>query len=416
MHFRSEAVKLAVVDLQTAMQVEQKNERKKLLDEQQAFLDQSRTAVQTATSAGDLDVLLQALQENRTRTNNLSQQDPALRALFAQVEQSGQFLIQWQNYLSAQASGNLRQAQENLRALSNSNVFSLIPRSEILKRLSDLENAPLTKNASTQGSTVDAVDAILAKTDSLESISDALRELRAIQGNRDRYDRAEIANSLVQALTPIDRTYQDFKAGLTTNIDVAQSYSGTEIGAATVAKLRRDLLLLVLPRFVGASEAIRPNPDETVSDFLRRLAADAKDRGDFSVGIRVKEALRIMDRGQTFSNADQVGLLALVAGQNQEAAGQFMLAVISYQNALKSGSDLVPANLIGDRLAAIQSAHPKDYEAGMELFLAPPTFRHDPSPRFLPPGAPGFNGAPPAAPALLIPPAPTGSPSPSPKK
>ncbi|HVJ45101.1 MAG TPA: hypothetical protein VM511_01870, partial [Luteolibacter sp.] len=109
--------------------------------------------------------------------------------------------------------------------------------------------------------------------------------------------------------------------------------------------------------------------DETVAAFLDRIAAEAKAREDGALGLRIKELRRILTRTYSYGTQDNRGMDAYVSGQNQETAGEMALAVISYQQALKSGSELVPAKRIGERLEAIKKSHPAEYEKGVEKFL-----------------------------------------------
>ena len=63
----------------------------------------------------------------------------------------------------------------------------------------------------------------------------------------------------------------------------------------------------------------------------------------------------------------------------REIAGQFSLAVQSYETALKSDDPAIPAKIIGDKLAAIQRDHPKEFADGMQLIVNPPAPRYVPS-------------------------------------
>ncbi len=407
--FRSEEVRSEITQVLAAIKAENIKTEKAQIDQLQEILDQARSVVKKASTPADLDAMIQALQENRGRNNSYQTTNPDLRLLSTQIEQSAQFLIQWQNYLAAKADNNSKKAKETLQTLSNSNFYGLMPRSEILALLAAPEKPDVAIKAPEKQSSADEVEMVLSATNDLESIATAIKKLRELRDPK-RYDDNGVVNSTIQALSPIDKTYQDFKAGLATNIESYQNYSNAEIGTAKIAELKRKLLLLVLPRYVGVSDGFEAKPDETVNDFLNRLATEAKERGDTSVGLRIKEVSRLLSRGSAFSNSDQTGLHALISGQNQEAAGQFMLAVVSYQNALKSGSDLVPAKLIGERLAAIQKSHPEDYQAGMDRFLSPPVTRPD-FPGHFPP-QPGQRPEPNPPPALLIPPAPTSKSSP----
>jgi hypothetical protein len=62
----------------------------------------------------------------------------------------------------------------------------------------------------------------------------------------------------------------------------------------------------------------------------------------------------------------------MLAGLNQETAGQYAPAVVSYEQALKFPNTYLPAKFIGDRLNNIQKNHPAEYADGLQLSgLAP---------------------------------------------
>lgn len=418
-YFTSEAVLNEIAILQDEIRTEREAQENIALSKIQEALDRAGKAVQESKKPADLDASITELGKFRMRGERGQTSEPVRLALY-QVEPTLQFVTQWQNYLSAVETGNSQAAQEALRSLSNSNGLSLIPRSEILKLLALSKPGKPGQDDPEQSSPMDAVEKILSETKSLADMEATLKKLRKLQESRGNSNRMDIINPLIQSLQPIDKNYQDFKAGLAVNLESPQNYSGgTEIGNTVVPRLKAELMLLMLPRYVGAPEGTRAQPGEDVLQFLDRLSNEAKSRGDVGVAIRAREARRLLQRGSAMSSNDTAALSALVSGQNQEAAGQYMLAVVSYQTSLKSGSDLIPAKIIGERLAAIQAAHPKDFDDGMERFLnPPPVSRYE--------GMPGVPGRPygmqdPRAdqqprPALLIPPAPVGSPTAKPVK
>ena len=418
-YFTSEAVLNEIAILQDEIRTEREAQEKTTLSNVQEALGRAGKAVLDSKKPADLDKSITELGKFRLRGER-GQSSEAVRTAFNQVEPTLQFVTQWQNYLSAVETGNSQAAQEALRSLSNSNGLSLIPRSEILKLLALSKPDKSGQDAPEQSLPVEAVEKILSETKTLADMEATLKKLRKLQESRTGSNRMDFINSLIQSLQPIDKNYQDFKAGLAVNLESSQSNSGgTELGNAVIPRLKAELMLLMLPRYVGAAEGTRAQPGEDVLQFLDRLSNEAKSRGDVGVAIRAREARRLLQRGSAISASDTAALSALISGQNQEAAGQYMLAVISYQTSLKSGSDLVPAKIIGERLAEIQSAQPKDFEAGMERFLSPP-----PVSRYE--GGPGMQGRPygmpdPRAdqqprPALLIPPAPVTSPTAKPVK
>ena len=415
-YFTSEAVLNEIAILQEEIRTEREAQEKATLANVQEALGRAGKAVVDSKKPADLDKSIAELGKLRQRGER-GQSSEAVRTALYQVEPTLQFVTQWQNYLSAVETGNSQAAQDALRSLSNSNGLSLIPRSEILKLLALAKPGKSSQDVPEQSSPVEAVEKILSETKTLADMEATLKKLRKLQEGRTGSNRTDFINPLIQSLQPIDRNYQDFKAGLAVNLESSQNYSGgTELGNAVVSRLKAELMLLMLPRYVGAPDGTRAQPGEDVLQFLDRLSNEAKGRGDTGVAIRAREARRLLQRGSAISAGDTAALSTLISGQNQEAAGQYMLAVISYQTSLKSGSELIPAKLIGERLAEIQSAHPKDFDAGMERFLnPPPVSRYEGMPG-RPYGMPDPRADQQPRPALLIPPAPVSAPTAKPEK
>lgn len=171
--------------------------------------------------------------------------------------------------------------------------------------------------------------------------------------------------------------------------------------------LRVQLALFALPRAIGASEADQPQPNETALTYMRRMIAVARERKDWPFASRVLAAAQSTQvNDPLIKTSDSTALTLFFAGLNFERGKQFSLAVNSFQMALKTGSDLIPAEDIGERLEAIKRNHAADYEAGLQLTLTPPAPQTDPygrplrDPRYpagFPGGPYGPNG--PAAPA-----------------
>jgi hypothetical protein len=85
--------------------------------------------------------------------------------------------------------------------------------------------------------------------------------------------------------------------------------------------------------------------------------------------INVKGILEPNDNGAGSYSTNPID--SLLAGLNQEAAGQYVMAVASYEGALRSTSPFVPVKFIGAHLAAIQKDHPPDYAEGLEQPAVP---------------------------------------------
>ncbi|MFL6589892.1 MAG: hypothetical protein ACJ8M4_06935, partial [Chthoniobacterales bacterium] len=135
--------------------------------------------------------------------------------------------------------------------------------------------------------------------------------------------------------------------------------------------LKLELTRLVLPRFLQVQE--KAAADELVDSYVERMMRLAFERCDPRLIQRVYHVRNAINgNGNAFQFSP--GLDALLAAKNQDDAGQFLPAVISYQRALRLGGELVPAESIGKRLAAIKAANPAEYEAGMKKFLEQTNF------------------------------------------
>jgi hypothetical protein len=192
---------------------------------------------------------------------------------------------------------------------------------------------------------------------------------------------SQLINDLRQAIGQLEKSYREYLAGLPVNIGVfSQSYDSYSraTGAAKIVQLRADLLNLVLPRYLNLPEGISAKPGESIPKFIDRLLAASKERGDVAASKRIVELEQYHLHSNRFTTTDTASLQDYSAGQNQLAASQYFLAVISLQRALGRGSDLLPVRQIGEQLASIKKDHPKEYEEGMNEFLTPRPSREYP--------------------------------------
>lgn len=102
-----------------------------------------------------------------------------------------------------------------------------------------------------------------------------------------------------------------------------------------------------------------------------RAIVDAKRREDFAALVRIHQVPQSFIRSSNFNDKAFDALKAYAAGLNQHEAGEYLLAVVSLQQALKTGSDLVPVKKAGELLETIRKDHPAEFGQGMIEFLAP---------------------------------------------
>ena len=119
------------------------------------------------------------------------------------------------------------------------------------------------------------------------------------------------------------------------------------------------------------------------SEILKRISldpfiADAVNREDWLLLKKALTAQSYLDRDSEYNVGaystvnPSTGVDSLMTALNQEAADQYALAVVSYENVLKVPNTHIPPKFIGDKLASIQKNHPKEYETGIQIVIPLP--------------------------------------------
>jgi hypothetical protein len=366
--FSSAEVSAGIEKLRAAVQIEREAREKALIEKMEALLEQTRKSVQNAHKAAELDGIIRDLSLAQEQREVVTER---MRSISAQLQSARQFVTLWQDYLDHRVSGRTAPAQQSLQNALNHTGANIVPRSEILERL-----AELNKKDEVAAPPLVRLREIMDKAKTLADLPaaiDAVRDCRD-PGSTDR--STDPAAQLYEELTRLNQCYKEFRAGLPTIVQVRPEYPTHLPEAVELAlPLKVELLRLAIPRFLRVDE--KPATDEAPDAYVERMMRLAFDRCDPRLIQRVHHVQNAING---ISNAVQLsrGLDALLAARNQEDAGQFLPAVISYQKALRFGGELVPADSIGRRLAAIKVAHPEEYEAGMKEFLEQP----DPEPPY----------------------------------
>ena len=334
-----------------------------IIGELEGTLAAAAEAVERAEEPEDLDKVIVSL--SRTRYNNddgesYSSSNPAIRNLISEMSSARQFATGWQDYLQASNSGNTAKAVQALRNLT-SQEKSLIPRSQVIARVEyEMEDG-------------DKIAKILDQVKKPDDMEEAVRKLTRLLGGRSSSSSSSEnpgGREALQTLAKLEKTYREHKAGLPVNVEVLQSTDDAGTGY-DFTRLRAALLLMVLPRALDLPEGFVPAPGEAVDAFLARTIEDAKQRNDAATALRVSAVRQSFMRSANFSDKEIEALRAYAAGLNQFAAGQHLLAVVSLQQALKTGGELIPAKKAGELLETIRKDHPVEFEQGMMEFLTP---------------------------------------------
>ena len=366
--FESEAVRAAIEKVRVALREERQAKEKAFIAETQVILERARKAVQEAQTAADLDAAVRELANIREDGNHGSDES---RRLVARVQRTRQFAIHWQDYLAQVAAGKPQLAKESLRSADNVSGADVLPRSDILARLAKFKEEEEKIRDDVQIA-FRGIPEILQKIRTLDDLNAAIYSLaeqrRLSQSDRAEYPAAVLQNELIR----ISRSYQDFRAGRPTLLSMYVGIHQTPpepdvIRMAFPVKLQ--LMRLLFPLYLRVKET--PHADESLEKYADRMMQVAFERADARMLVRVCE-MRHAVAGTFEPLIFTPAVDALLAAMNQDAAGQPLLAVISYQRALRAGGALISAEAIGSRLKAIKAAHPADYEAGVDRFIEKP--------------------------------------------
>ena len=390
---------------------------KQAADAIEATLNRATESIRSAKKPSDLDATLSELKKLRLqqRSDLVSSGE---NGGFSQIEPAIRFVTAWQDYLAQTTARDVKAAQETLGRLMQITEVNLIPRSEILERRYYVAPAPSPTAAPSAAAASKWEPKHELKTlDDLLPFMDEVTTAFNTPGVVAEAERAAV-DRFHNALVEIFTVYQEFNAGLPTKLVIADP-SKDEYGSLT-AGIRAELMKLVLPRYLGAPPNVKANVDEGVQEFLQRVLAYAVRKEDFLLAARARDTQMLLRDGKTPDWKENSEAALYVTAHNQELAGQYALAVSSYERALASGTDLIPPKVIGERLAKIKADHPQEFAEGVTAFLTPrlpvmpPGFPYGSFGPQRPSGPPGGPGPTPP-PALFVPaasPGPAGSQSP----
>jgi len=372
--FTSEPVRSAAQTLRTSLAEDDRlNAERAEVAKAEDLLKRTVETAKDAKNPADLDEVLTALQHAQHSDLSMSS-SPQTGLLYQKMHDALTFVEKWQDYLSARIGGDKAAARRILEELlKHSNDAPFVTRSQLLalqRELSDTSHNP--------------ADLVLG-IKSLEEMREVIMQLRPITtqmqmpGPGDSSHSME-AGDLLSSLSRLETPYREHLAGLPVQIEpllTADGYEGDALGK--LSELRAMLLKQVLPETLHLPKDSAPRDEETVSAFLSRVIGEAKEHDDLALAIQARNLRSSMAGGQPSARPDEVMLSAWQTGQSQEEAGQYFLAVDSYQKTLASGSDMTPAKTIGARLNAIREEHAEDYARAMERY-APSPVQEQPAP------------------------------------
>jgi len=236
-----------------------------------------------------------------------------------------------------------------------------------LNRVNQLATAGTTSNGKPGNaplSSADVAKQIAEGIKTLDEMAPALAKVEALTSDPQDYRLQRIREVLEQFVTKYDNT----KAGMPVSFPFGQPVLTADFDNP---KLYEKLLIFLFQHEFPNYRGPAPTEDETPPQFLDSVFADAEQREDWHELQQAILAHTYLGRNSLFSSGsapdDTRGFNLMLAGINQETAGQYAAAVLSYQQALSDPNTYLPSKFIGSRLDGIQKAHPDEYATGMKL-------------------------------------------------
>lgn len=344
----SEDVKKAVEGFRKTYAAERKRAEDEQIADYGALLKEAAEKMKSAEEPAALDDLVERLNQlGRSRDSERSRELQRIRSDATNVKQ---VVAAWQDYLAAKKSGGISEMSSALSNVTSymSHAPQFLPRSWLLEQRYRPQKPEELRAASLAD-----VKALIGK---LEEIRDSNRRYQMM--------------GAIAAFGALQSRYEQYLNGTSFAIRYQESQSSMDpLLAGDLTKLKADLQKLCLPKYIKAPEDLQPAADETSLQYLARISAFAAERGDFPLAGRALRATAEINEAPQ-KNVEIQCLEHCVSGKNQEEAGQYEFAVVSYQKALAGGSDVVPVKWVSGRLAEIKTKQPEMFEKGKALFAA----------------------------------------------
>ncbi|HEY3900450.1 MAG TPA: hypothetical protein VGM54_17715 [Chthoniobacter sp.] len=391
---------------------EQRKRETALIEELEHGFTSALQAALAANTAQDLDGPMASVQRLVAKAGASSSTNDRLRQLIGACPEISEFLLHLQNYLAGFGHDDLYHRQLPLLLSSSGGGSDFIPRSRFLARLAELEKRrkpaerppadgpPPSNNAPAPENVEETVAGIIRAANSLDDMDETARKLEALPLTGQAVQTVQAVNGALHDLRTLRRIYVDIKEGRATTVhlgDIIENLSSETEKA--LSHLRLKLLLFALPPALGLGDADAARPGENSVNYINRITSLARTRGDWTLLGRTMDVAQTLKIETTTDGNERTDLQSFLAGMNQERAGQYALAVGSLEAALKTGSQFIPPEVIGQHLEKIRTDHPEEYEKGVQIALTPvaPTY---PGPMFMDPRfRPGGPFAPQAGPS-----------------
>lgn len=333
-----------------------------------------------ATEPREVDAPLLALanlqkQVSRTERYNNSGRGVDMQQLSSVIS----VLTLWQDAMmprgGAQRGRNSAEQIESMAQSYSHSLANLIPRSEFMALVNSarlrLDPAPTRKPLSYSELNRQSLE-ILRGVNKLGEIDSAVKTMDELAA----HPESNSANNspAAQTLKRMRKFHEDMKAGMAVSLSSLDSNSNSS-DVEEAATIKGLIIKFALPRVLHVTGDAAPKEDENVSAYFQRLIEESNKNSDWPLLARVLDTAQSLKLNSIVPANDSTALKMMLAAINQERARQFSGAVAFYLAALRTGSQVVSAELIGEKLDAIRNAHFPEYEAGESFQISDDTIR-----------------------------------------
>ncbi|MEQ1860627.1 MAG: hypothetical protein ABMA13_11890 [Chthoniobacteraceae bacterium] len=331
---------------------------KRVVAEIEKLIEAQAIPALNARTAAEIDAPLAALNKAQSR-QSVRRESRKMQSATEQLRNAITFLTQWQDYLAAKEAGNTEQTRSALNNLTASGrEYPFVPRSKLLALLHSAQNP-------SPGPQAGSITALIAGIKSIDDLAGAARQIghsvkiRTSQESEAASDLRELAD-----------TYAKVKDGQAAFFRVPNSGLSSDL----LTPVREMVFAFVLPRMLQFEDGLHPvRPGENPSGYLRRMLQEGQQQQDWVLVGRVLATSRSLNLlGSVSPTADSAALSQFLAALNFQKAKQYALAVEAFQAALKTGSEVVPAELIGQHLEKIRAEHSREFDEGVQLAVRNP--------------------------------------------
>ena len=330
-----------------------------------------------ATVPKDVDAPLLALANIQKQANRTERSSNGRGVDTQPLTTAISILTLWQDAMLPRAGvQRSRDSLDQLESMTQSyaqQLGDLLPRSEFITLLNSGRarlDPVLTKRRVGAAEISRQSADILRGVKKLEDVSSALKAMEALASDP---ENGSTNNSpAIQTLRKIHKLHEELKAGMSVTLSSVETGSSSGDTDETVA-VRGLIIKFALPRVLNVTGDAMPKDSESVPDYLARMLEESRRKSDWQLLSKVMDTAQSLKPNSLLATGDAAALRSMLAGINQERARQYAGAVAYYLAALRSGSQAVPSEMIGEKLEAIRKDHPQDYEAGNNLQIIEPT-------------------------------------------